>query len=72
MFVDYHPYTALTPENLPWHIIFGFHESMITMTMVAGKVLMQDRHLLTLDEEKIAREALRLSTATWQRFNAYF
>jgi hypothetical protein len=45
---------------------------MITMTMVAGKVLMQDRHLLTLDEEKIAGEALRLSKTTWQRFNAYF
>ena len=35
IFVDYRPFTPLTPENLPWHILFGFHESMVTATMVA-------------------------------------
>ncbi len=25
--VDYHPYTECTAGNLPWHILFGFHES---------------------------------------------
>lgn len=72
IFVDYHPFTELNAGNLPWQIIFGFHESMITMTMAAGKVLMQDRRLLTLDEEKIAFEARKLSKGTWQRFNALF
>lgn len=72
IFVDYYPFTELTAGNLPWHIIFGFHESMITMTMAAGRVLMQDRQLLTLDEEKIAAEARQLSGKTWQRFNAMF
>lgn len=72
IFVDYHPFTELNAGNLPWQIIFGFHESMITMTMAAGKVLMQDRQLLTLDEEKIAAEARQLSGETWQRFNAMF
>jgi cytosine/adenosine deaminase-related metal-dependent hydrolase len=42
--VDYHPFTELTPENLPWHILFGFHESMVTTTIVNGKVLMKDRN----------------------------
>lgn len=72
IFVDYHPFTELNAGNLPWQIIFGFHESMITMTMAAGKVLMRDRRLLTLDEEKIAFEARKLSKETWQRFNAMF
>lgn len=72
IFVDYHPFTELTAGNLPWQIIFGFHESMITMTMAAGKVLMKNRELLTLDEEKIAHEARKLSKDTWQRFNALF
>ncbi len=70
IFVDYHPFTELTAGNLPWHIIFGFHESMVTTTMVGGKVLMHDRHLLTLDEEKITHEARRLSEETWKRYNA--
>jgi len=58
--------------NLPWHIIFGFHESMVTSTMVAGKFLMRNRELLTLDEEKIAFEARHLSSQTWQRFRQQF
>lgn len=72
IFVDYHPFTEVTAGNLPWQIIFGFHESMITTTMVAGKVLMHNREMMTLDEEKIAYEARKLSKETWQRFNALF
>lgn len=70
IFVDYHPFTELTAGNLPWQIIFGFHESMVTTTIAAGKLLMQDRQLLTLDEEKIAFEALKLSRSAWQRYAA--
>ena len=70
IFVDYHPFTELTASNLPWQIIFGFHESMITTTIAAGKVLMRDRQLLTLDEEKITAEARQLSSQTWKRYAA--
>jgi len=72
IFVDYHPFTELNEDNLPWHIVFGFHESMITSTMVAGQFLMRNRELLTLDEEKIAFEARRLSVQTWKRFQQLF
>lgn len=68
IFVDYHPFTLLTPQNLPWHIVFGFHESMITTTIVNGKLLMRERRLLTLDEEEIADKARELSQRTWQRY----
>lgn len=72
IFVDYHPFTELNEDNLPWHIIFGFHESMVTSTMVAGQFLMRNRELLTLDEERIAYEARHLSSQTWQRFQKLF
>lgn len=68
IFVDYQPYTPLTPGNLPWHIVFGFHESMVTTTIVGGKLLMRDRRLLCLDEEKIAAEALRRAPDVWERY----
>jgi putative selenium metabolism protein SsnA len=68
IFVDYHPFTPLTPDNLPWHIVFGFHESMVTTTIVAGKVLMKDRQLLTLDEEAISAHARELATKVWARY----
>ncbi len=72
MFVDYQPFTEVTAGNLPWHIIFGFRESMVTTTIVAGKVLMRNRVLLTLDEEKIAYEARKRSAQTWARFAQSF
>ncbi len=66
--VDYHPQTPMTKDNLPWQIIFGFHESMITTTIVEGKVLMQDRKLLTLDEAEITAKALELAPQVWARY----
>jgi len=68
IFVDYHPFTPMTPGNLPWHILFGFDQSMLTATIVAGKPLMLGRKLLTLDEEEIAAKAMNISKQTWQRF----
>ena len=68
IFVDYHPYTPMNSGNLPWHIIFGFRESMITATMVGGRFLMFNRQLLTMDEEKITAKAMELSTRLWKKF----
>jgi putative selenium metabolism protein SsnA len=70
IFVDYHPFTPLTGGNLPWHILFGFQESMVTATIVAGKPLMYRRELLTLDEAAIAAGALAISSEIWARFEA--
>ena len=72
IFVDYHPFTPLNVDNLPWHIVFGFHESMVTTTMVAGKLLMRDRKLLTLDEAALAAEARQLSPLVWERYRQQF
>jgi len=72
IFVDYDPFTPMHTGNLPWHVVFGFQDSMITTTMVDGKILMRDREILSLDEEKITREALALAPAVWERYNQYF
>jgi putative selenium metabolism protein SsnA len=71
IFVDYHPFTPLNAGNLPWHILFGFEASMITATIVHGRVLMQDRRLVTLDERAIAEEALALAPGVWERYAHY-
>ena len=68
IFVDYHPFTPLHAGNLPWHILFGFEASMVTTTIVNGRLLMRDRQLLTLDEKAIAAEARALAPALWQRY----
>ena len=69
--VDYQPTTPLTAGNLPWHILFGFESSMVTATMVAGKLLMKDRRLLTLDEAEISARAKELAADVWQRYPSF-
>lgn len=66
--VDYQPTTPLTAGNLPWHIIFGFEVDTVTATIVAGRVLMRDRQLLTLDEAEITAKSRELAGGVWQRF----
>jgi putative selenium metabolism protein SsnA len=66
--VEYRAPTPLTAENLPWHIVFGFHSDMVTTTMAAGKLLMKDRKLRTLDELEIAARARELAPRVWSRF----
>jgi len=66
--VDYHPHTPMTPGNMPWHMVFGWHERMVTTTIAAGKILMKDHTLLHLDEEAIAAEARALAPAVWERY----
>jgi cytosine/adenosine deaminase-related metal-dependent hydrolase len=71
IFVDYHPHTPLTTGNLPWQMIFGFHERMVTTTICGGRVLMRDRALVTLDEERIAAEARALAPQVWERYGRF-
>jgi putative selenium metabolism protein SsnA len=69
IFVDYHPPTPMDPDNLPWHILFGFQESMISTTIAAGKVLMRDHQILVLDEAEISVKARQLAASLWSRYH---
>ena len=70
--VDYQPFTELNKDNLPWHIVFGFRDGMVHTTIVNGKVIMRNRKLTLLDEEKIINEAKKVSTAVWKRYHDSF
>ena len=69
IFVDYQPFTPITAGNVPWHILFGFNESMVTTSIVDGQLVMRDRIVQTLDEQAIAEEALSLAPEVWKRYN---
>ncbi|MBN1355780.1 hypothetical protein JXA40_05860 [bacterium] len=47
---------------------FSKKPDAVTGTMVAGKWLMRDRNLLTLDESAIAARARELSSRVWDRY----
>ncbi len=65
--LDYDPPTPVTSGNLPWHIVFGLDGGMVRTTIVAGRVLMRDRVLLTLDEEAIMADARAHAAKVWER-----
>ncbi len=44
---------------------------MVMATIAAGRVLMWDRQLRTLDEAAIAAEALQHVPAVWARYQQY-
>lgn len=69
--VDYHPTTPLIAGNLPWHVLFGMHESMVTTTIAAGRVLMRDRALLTLDERAVTERSRALAAEVWKRYPGF-
>jgi cytosine/adenosine deaminase-related metal-dependent hydrolase len=65
--LDYLPPTPLSSGNFPWHLVFGMDGQHVNSTMVAGRWLMRDRQLLTLDEARIHARARELSRALWQK-----
>ena len=68
--LDYVPFTPLTAGNFPWQLIFGMDSGHVTHTMCAGKWLMQDRKLLTLDEQAVAAKAMEASKKVWEKVQA--
>lgn len=66
--VDYNPCTPLTPENVSSHILFGMSGGLVDTTIVAGRVLMRNRKLTTLDSDRILRRSRELAKKVWMRF----
>jgi len=65
--LDYLPPTPFSSGNFPWHLIFGMDGHHVNSTMVAGRWLMRNRQLLTVDEARIHARAKELSQALWNR-----
>jgi cytosine/adenosine deaminase-related metal-dependent hydrolase len=65
--LDYLPPTPLTRGNFPSHLIFGMDAHHVNSTMVAGRWLMRNRQLLTVDEARIYARTRELSQALWNR-----
>ena len=65
--LDYLPPTPLNNGNFPWHLIFAIDGHHVNSTMVAGRWLMRERQLLTVDEARIRARAQELSRALWQK-----
>jgi putative selenium metabolism protein SsnA len=66
--LDYDPATPLHAENLTAHLLFGFSARHVVATVVAGRVLMRERCLLTLDATAVRASAREQARSLWERF----
>ena len=67
---DYDPLTPLTADNINGHTLFGMSGRQTVTTVIDGKVRMQDRELVDIDEKKILAEARAHAQAMWNRINS--
>ncbi|NLD13433.1 MAG: putative aminohydrolase SsnA [Firmicutes bacterium] len=66
--VDYDPWTPLTSDNYYSHVLFGMSGGLVDTTIVAGRVLMRNRQLTTVDSERIHARSRELAGRVWIRF----
>ena len=68
--VDYNPLTVMNENNLFGHIFFGMTGRSVDTTIINGKVVMKDRKILTVDEDKILSKSREVSAKLWDRLNS--
>jgi cytosine/adenosine deaminase-related metal-dependent hydrolase len=66
--VDYDPPTPLCASNINSHVLFGISGRSVVTTIIGGRILMQDRKLLVIEEEEIMAKARVSAAKLWQRF----
>ena len=66
--VDYIPFTPFDKNTFLGHFLFGIFESAIDTTICAGKILMKNKKVLTLNEPELCAKTLELSKKFWNRF----
>jgi cytosine/adenosine deaminase-related metal-dependent hydrolase len=67
--IDYQPPTPLSEANFLGHLIFGLVDATVDTTVCKGKILMRDKQILSMDEERLARRSRELAPQMWQRLN---
>jgi putative selenium metabolism protein SsnA len=65
--VDYYPPTRLSAENVNSHLLFGVSGRAVETTIINGQVVMENRKLITLDEEAICARSRELADKLWER-----
>jgi putative selenium metabolism protein SsnA len=67
--IDYQPPTPLSEANFLGHLIFGLVDATVDTTVCKGKILMQGKQILSLDEAQITARSRELAPRMWARLN---
>ena len=55
------------PTTSPAHLLFGLDRSHVRSTMVAGRFVLQDRRIVTVDEAAVLARAQAAAARLWER-----
>jgi cytosine/adenosine deaminase-related metal-dependent hydrolase len=69
--LDYRPPTPLTAHALAGHLLFGVDRSHVRSTMVAGRFVLRDRRIDTVDEAAVFAAARAAAGRLWERMAAH-
>lgn len=66
--VDYDPPTPFNDDNKNGHILFGMSGRSVETTIINGRVVMEGRKLIDIDEKEIMAKSRELARKLWERF----
>ena len=66
---DYYPHTPMDENNVNGNILFGMNGKSVVTTIGNGKVLMKDRQLTMIDEQKTLFDIAEKTKKLWDRIN---
>jgi putative selenium metabolism protein SsnA len=64
---DYKPHTPLSENNVNSHILFGVSGKDTITSIINGKIVMKDREIIGIDEERIYSKSREISRKLWER-----
>ncbi len=68
--VNYNPLTPMHAGNVNGHLVFGVTGHDVVTTVANGKVLMKDRRLIGIDEEKVMADCRQAAKELADRINS--
>ena len=68
--LDYFPPTPINSENFWGHFLFGIVDATVDTSIINGRIVMQDKVVLGVDEERVAAKARACAENVWERFNS--
>ena len=68
--IDYIPPTILNEKNFLGHLLFGLVNAPVDTTICNGKIIMEGKRLVGLDESVIAKKTSELASRLWERLEA--
>ena len=66
--VDYNFPTPINENNINSHLLFGINGRFVDTTIINGKVVMENRKLVNIDEDRIMARSRELASDVWKRF----